>query len=1051
MTPKQQDRAFIKRLRLACHPTADPKALVNAGEARFTVLTDRLIRMEWALGGQFDDRGSYAFPTRHAAPPKFRVSEKKGWLVVDTGAVKLEYKQGSGRFGARNLRAAFKVGKKTVTWRPGMVNPGNLLGARRTLDGCPAEATMDPGILSRDGWVLFDDSGSVRFDDKTGWIAAPAEEPEAAKPQQDLYLFAYGHDYRAALSDYTQFGHAVPMIPRYSLGLWWSRYWDYTAQDLKDLVKLFDVYDIPIDVLVIDMDWHTKDAWTGYSWDYNCFPDPEAFLGWCRDQQLRTTLNLHPHAGVQPFEHMYADFVKAMDGKVKDKEAVPFRVSDPRYMRNYFELLHHPREREGVDFWWMDWQQGEGSEVPNLDPLIWLNHVHFQDNGRDGKRPMLFSRWGGLGNHRYPYGFSGDTFARWEVLNFMPHFTATASNVLFGWWSHDIGGHFNAPDAEQYVRWVQFGALSPCLRLHATKDPLAERRPWAFSERALEEARNAIQLRYKLLPYLYTTARQAHETGVGPCRPMYYEHPESEDAYAARWQYYLGDQLIAAPIVSPAGDASGMAATSVWIPEGTWIDCQTLETFTGPKWVRIVGDVGRHPLLTRAGAIVPWAEPRSRTANSPMDLLRLRIYPGGSGQYRHYEDDAQSQDYRKGQCEWTLVESSEQGKQVSVTIHPVEGRCPVLPEFRRVEMIFPGRCRPECVMLDGERHQGWDYDEGAQALTVRIPESPKAKPIKVTVEAGRTLGSNRNAGLAACDAGLLLAQGAAATTTGGLIEAAYATEGSAADNALARLGGPFADFYDFAIPPEAKRALGMAIIGGPADGSRFQVRGKWTLCRAGETREFPIDETLMGDRVLYTPFYYDPEADAQHWRAALTITWNGQSREHVYQSRCLRPTITCWHAAVIDREGPDRDDANAILANGELDPRFEWEAQEHDTEPKNLTEEFWFRWPKTALDRLVADAEPTLYAAARITSDKAQRAVLRLYEGLLPHKPLQDSRFYLNGEVVNIGPDHLEAPVKLKKGLNRLVVHVHLVGRDLLSMYLLDPVTRLPLTNLRYS
>ena len=182
-------------------------------------------------------------------------------------------------------------------------------------------------------------------------------------------------------------------------------------------------------------------------------------------------------------------------------EAIPFRITDKRFVKHYFELLHHPMERDGVDFWWMDWQQGEASEMEGLDPLPWLNHLHFPDSTRRGRRPMLYSRWGGLGNHRYPIGFSGDTYVAWPALQFQPYMTATASNVAYGWWSHDIGGHMGgATEPELYARWVQFGALSPCLRLHATKDPLAERRPWKYPHEVYEAARAAFHLRYQLVP-----------------------------------------------------------------------------------------------------------------------------------------------------------------------------------------------------------------------------------------------------------------------------------------------------------------------------------------------------------------------------------------------------------------------------------------------------------------------------------------------------------------------------------------------------------------------
>ena len=130
------------------------------------------------------------------------------------------------------------------------------------------------------------------------------------------------------------------------------------------------------------------------------------------------------------------------------------------------------------------------------------------------RRPFVFSRWGGLGNHRYPIGFSGDTVIHWGSLAFQPYFTSTAANVAYGWWSHDIGGHFYEDGTpELYLRWVQFGVFSPIFRLHSTNKPALDRRPWSKPERIYHAARDAMQLRHALIPYIYSMAWRAHQTG----------------------------------------------------------------------------------------------------------------------------------------------------------------------------------------------------------------------------------------------------------------------------------------------------------------------------------------------------------------------------------------------------------------------------------------------------------------------------------------------------------------------------------------------------------
>ena len=241
------------------------------------------------------------------------------------------------------------------------------------------------------------------------------------------------------------------------------------------------------------------------------------------------------------------------------KKYIPFNPTDKKCATNYLNLVLHPLEKQGIDFWWLDWQQQSTTNLPGVKPTWWLNYVHFTDQQREGKRPLLFHRWGGLGNHRYQIGFSGDTISVWESLAFQPWFTATAANVGYAYWSHDIGGHMpGAVDPELYTRWIQFGVFSPILRTHTTKNPDSERRIWAYPEPYSAVLRTAFQLRYAMQPYLYTEARRTYDTGVAFFRPLYYDWPEEDAAYTSKNEYIFGDQMIVSPVTAPADKISGL-------------------------------------------------------------------------------------------------------------------------------------------------------------------------------------------------------------------------------------------------------------------------------------------------------------------------------------------------------------------------------------------------------------------------------------------------------------------------------------------------------------
>ncbi|MDY4089761.1 glycoside hydrolase family 31 protein, partial [Alistipes finegoldii] len=680
---------------IADNPKADAKAVVTSGNARFTVLTPQLIRMEWSADGQFEDRATLTFVNRETPVPEFKVRESKSKLTITTPALTLTYLK-NGKFSDKNLKAVFTLNGREVVWTPGMENPQNLLGTTRTLDGADGSKLKEPmeqGILSRAGWSLIDDSQRhVLTPDGSEWEEWVEARPEGDR--QDLYLFAYGHDYKQALADYALVAGRAPMPPKYTLGYWWSRYWQYSDNEFVDLVNKLKSMDVPIDVLIVDMDWHEtwglrksnspKDeygqriGWTGYTWQKELFPSPANFLKWTENEELKVALNLHPASGIQPYEAVYDDFTKEYGWSEKGK-SVPFKIDERKWADAYFKTVLEPMERNGVDFWWLDWQQWKESKyTPGLSNTFWLNHTFFNHAERQnpGLRPFIYHRWGGLGSHRYPLAFSGDTYATWPMLAYLPYFTATASNVNYGWWGHDIGGHMfhktqKATDPELYTRWLQYGVFTPIFKTHSTKDPRIERCIWCFPDHMFL-MRDAIRLRYTLAPYIYNAARENYDTGVGMCRPMYYDYPESDKAYETPEQFMFGNDILATTITQPVDSITGLAPRTIWFPEGAWFDCATGSMYEGGRTEELHYTLAENPHYAKAGSIIPMNPATVKNLQQPCDTLVLTFIPGGDGQLRHYEDDGMSQQYKTNYAVTTVTKKQE-GNTVRVRISPREG------------------------------------------------------------------------------------------------------------------------------------------------------------------------------------------------------------------------------------------------------------------------------------------------------------------------------------------------------------------------------------------
>ena len=623
---------------------------------------------------------------------------------------------------------------------------------------------METGLLSRSGWVVVDDSQRHLFVPvESHWKQWVECRPEGDR--LDLYLFAYGHEYTKALKDYTRVAGNIPLPPKYSFGYWWSRYWQYSDNELRDLVETMQSLDIPLDVLVIDMDWHEtwgltdknakKDeydqrvGWTGYTWKKQLFPSPENFLSWCHKQNLKTSLNLHPASGIQPYEEPYKRFTEAYGWKEEGK-SVPYRMSDQKWADAYFNTVLGPMEKQGVDFWWLDWQQWVHSKyVKGLNNTFWLNHTfdhHMAEKGNE--RPLIYHRWGGLGSHRYQVGFSGDIFIAWEALQFLPWFTATASNVGYGYWGHDIGGHFfhkedkRVVDPELYLRWLQHGVFTPIFKTHSTKNREIERRIWQFPNHMFD-MRAAMHLRYALVPYIYTAARQAFDTGVAMCRPMYYSHPDSELAYQSKNQYMFGEDLLIASIITPTNKETGLATRKVWLPKGEkWYNMVSGKMYEGSdEEIDIYCTQSENPYFAKAGSIIPMYPKSVRNLQQTLNSYVLTFVPGGDGETEIYEDDGKSKEYSTAYAT-TKVTKRTEGNKIVITIAPRKGEFEGATATTSYELRLPANYPPKSVRVDGRELKyaryaesgEWGYDGYTLAPYILLGEVDCTKGCTVEVE-----------------------------------------------------------------------------------------------------------------------------------------------------------------------------------------------------------------------------------------------------------------------------------------------------------------------------
>ncbi len=709
-------KTYSERFKIDCSPVAHESSVIVRKNVRFTVLTPCLLRVEVQSKGKFCDEPTQSVWFRDFDKPAFSVTDGKGTVEIKTTKANFLYSLTSKKM----LRITLRDGREVTDYKS-----GNLKGTCRTLDITAGIITLGDGVCSRGGVALLDDSDTLVL--KSDGTILPRYNKGS-----DIYYFAYGNNYIGATTDLYKLTGKVPLIPRYALSNWWSRYKAYTQEEYLTLMDKFKDAEIPITVATVDMDWHWVDikskfgkdshkpsmhknfmeyvydvwstGWTGYSFNTDLFPDPDGFLKKLKEDNYHITFNIHPSMGVRWFENQYEDMCKAMGMDPKKKQAVKFDITDKKFTENYFDILHHPFEKKGVDFWWIDWQQGTHTNTPGLDPLWALNHYHFLDNAKDNHRPLILSRFCGAGSQRYPLGFSGDTTQTWKSLDFQPGFTATASNVAYPWWSHDIGGHcMGKKDDELYVRWVQLGIYSPVMRLHSTNNEFAGKEPWNYSAPIEKIATDSLRLRHKLLPYIYTMNYRTHTDCRAICEPMYYAYPEDESAYNCKNEFFFGTELIVAPITEHTSLETNLAGVNVWLPKGRYTDIFTGRIYSGNKFVKMYRDVDKIPVLAKEGAIIPMSEnDRTNDCSNPV-TLEVLVYRGNNT-FTLYEDDGETLSYQQGEYLKTDFTVKQYGDRVLFSIKKREGTSDVVPSKRNYVLKFNDIVAADVsVIVDGKK------------------------------------------------------------------------------------------------------------------------------------------------------------------------------------------------------------------------------------------------------------------------------------------------------------------------------------------------------------
>jgi alpha-glucosidase (family GH31 glycosyl hydrolase) len=414
---------------------------------------------------------------------------------------------------------------------------------------------------------------------------------------------------------------------------------------------------------------------------------------------------------------------------IEPPQRIYFDLSNQQQAEVSMRELHGPLMQQGVDVWWVDGGSG-AADMPGLNEQLWTNKVFYDYTQQQTRqRGFILGRYGDWGSERYPGFFTGDTYSEWPVLAYEVAYSARGGNVLVPYISHDIGGFHGAKiDFDLYARWIEFGAFSGLLRMHSAHENPRDgntRMPWLYGNRGVELMRKYFTLRTELIPYLYTYSWVTHRDAIPLLRPLYLEYPALEEAYRHSHEYFLGAELLVAPVVEPDG------RHSVYLPPGDWIDFFSGKRYTGDRSFTAQYAVDAMPVFARAGAIVPEQGASEYSDARPLDPLIVNVYGVGEGRFDLYEDDGVSLDYEREYAHTLMTHESAADGSQQLRVAPTQGTFRGQPSARAYEVRIHASGKPNSISVNGRPAGHWSWDAAQATAVVTVPRHSIRDPVSV--------------------------------------------------------------------------------------------------------------------------------------------------------------------------------------------------------------------------------------------------------------------------------------------------------------------------------
>ena len=649
--------------------TANKDCIFKGDKYRITVLTERLVRLEYNVNGIFEDYPTELVWYRNFPKPEFSVNETTRTLNIKTRYFELNYIKEKKFSSTLNKNLKIDLIGSDKYWYYGHPEIRNysagVFGLNDTND-----KKLRKSLYSLDGFVSIDDS-------KSSIILENGVFKKRDNTGIDIYVFLYGNDFYYCLNDYFMITGYPPLIPRYALGNWWSKDDFYNEFDVAHIVKKFEDNNIPISLFVLNK-WQTEN-----SFEFSeMYKDPKSISNYLHSKNIKLGLSVEDP---KLFKVNTKSFDKLKQYLSVDKNGnIPFNVFDARNIEAFLNILIHPLNNVGVDFYSL-----ETFNKNNLERLSILKHYLYYDTLKNNLNRPLISAYNYLvAPHRYPILYAGKSDVSWETLKKIPVFNSSVSNMGVSFFSHDAGGSSNGiEDNELFTRFIQLATFSPILRLGSDSGKYYKREPWKWGLKTKEITTDYLNLRHKLIPYLYTESYKYFKYGKPLIEPIYYRYPSTYDDLLYKDEYFFGSTFLVSPITEKKDYLMNRVIHKMFIPDGMWYDFFTGKQFKGNKRYTSFYKDQEYPVFVKAGSIIPMSLNKLNDTSSPSNM-EIQVFPGANNTYSIYEDDGQTTKYLNGDYLITNIEFVYEKNNYKLTILPVSGKKGIVPDNRNYKIRF---------------------------------------------------------------------------------------------------------------------------------------------------------------------------------------------------------------------------------------------------------------------------------------------------------------------------------------------------------------------------